>query len=148
MTIEEKAKAYDEVRKKTAIRFGSNVADEIFSQFEISEDEKIRRDIISFIKNIDHIYLSVEDNIDRRSEWLAWLEKQGEQKPTNKVEHKFKVGDSIKTANEAPLTITKITDSGYWSEDLFICSFENSVKWELVEQKPVVRLNRSLELEI
>lgn len=62
-------------------------------------------------------------------------EKQGEQKPTIIIP-RFRVGDEIKTTNEAPLTITKITDSGYWSEDLFICSFENSTKWELVEQKP------------
>ena len=54
-----------------------------------------------------------------------------EQKPALIIP-KFRVGDEIKTTNEAPLTITKITDSGYWSEDLFICSFENSAKWELV----------------
>lgn len=59
-----------------------------------------------------------------------------EQKPTDKIEPKFKVGDEIKTKNEAPLTITRIDRFGYWSEDLFICSFENSAKWELVEQKP------------
>ena len=56
----------------------------------------------------------------------------GEQKSTDKVEHKFKVGDEIKTANEESLTITKIDEKGYWSEGLFICSFEDSVKWELV----------------
>lgn len=64
-------------------------------------------------------------------EGVDWLEKQGEQKPAIIIP-KFRVGDEIKTTNEAPLTITKITDSGYWSEDLFICSFENSAKWELV----------------
>ena len=53
-----------------------------------------------------------------------------------KVKPEFEIGDSIKTANEEPLTITEITDSGYWSEDLFICSFEDSTKWELVKQKP------------
>ena len=63
------------------------------------------------------------------------LEKQGEQKPIVIIS-KFRVGDNIKTTNEEPLTITKIDDKGYWSEDLFICGFDNTAKWELVEQKP------------
>ena len=50
--------------------------------------------------------------------------------------HKFRVGDEIKTSNEEPLTITKIDDKGYWSEDLFICGFDDAAKWELVGQKP------------
>ena len=62
------------------------------------------------------------------------LKKQDEQKPTDKVKHKFKVGDEIKTVNEESLTITKIDDKGYWSEDLFICDFDEAVCWNLVEQ--------------
>ena len=61
-------------------------------------------------------------------------EKQGEQKP---IYHKFRVGDEIKTQKEASLTITKIDDNGYWSEDLFICDFDEECIWDLVEQKPV-----------
>lgn len=81
MNTEEKAKAYNKVRKKIALRFGSNVAEEIFSEFEMSEDEKIRKEL--------HIYL---DWLDGRKDYtpkgnytirdmIAWLEKQGEQKP-------------------------------------------------------------------
>jgi hypothetical protein len=43
MTTEEKAKAYDKVREKIAIRFGSNVAKEIFSEYEETKDERIRK---------------------------------------------------------------------------------------------------------
>lgn len=32
------------------------------------------------------------------------------------------------------LTITKIDEKGYWSEDLFICSFEDSTRLKLVEK--------------
>lgn len=46
---------------------------------------------------------------------------------------KFKVGDEVITKNEESLTITRIDEEGYWSEDLFICSFDDSDKWELVE---------------
>ena len=58
------------------------------------------------------------------------------QKPACNVEPKFKVGDEIKTANEESLTITKIDEKRYWSEDLFICDFDEECLWNLVEQKP------------
>jgi hypothetical protein len=48
---------------------------------------------------------------------------------------KFRVGDEIKTVNEEPLTITKIDEKGYWSEDLFICGFDSEVIWDLIKQK-------------
>jgi hypothetical protein len=48
---------------------------------------------------------------------------------------KFKVGDEIITENEESLTITRIDEEGYWSNDLFICSFDDSAEWKLVEQK-------------
>ena len=92
LSIEEKAKAYDEVREKIAIRFGSNVADEIFSRFEMSEDEKIRKGIINYFQ------CQSEEEPTRKeihNKWIAWLEKQGEQKPMDKVEPKFKVGDWV-----------------------------------------------------
>ena len=66
---------------------------------------------------------------------LKKLEKQGEQKPVVIIP-KFRVGDEIKTSNEESLTITKIDKKGYWSEDLFICGFDDADKWEFVEQKP------------
>jgi hypothetical protein len=60
----------------------------------------------------------------------GWL-KQGEQKPIIIIP-KFREGDEIKTANEKSLTITKIDEKGYWSEDLFICNFNEECLWELV----------------
>lgn len=70
LSIEEKAKHYDEVREKISIRFGSNVADEIFSLFEMSEDEGIEL--------LNYLY-DVHDDDEERARWIAWLEKQGEQ---------------------------------------------------------------------
>jgi len=63
------------------------------------------------------------------------LKKQGEQKPVVIIP-KFRVGDEVETGNEESLTITRIDEEGYWSNDLFICGFDNSDEWELVEQKP------------
>ncbi len=71
-TIEEKAKAYDKVREKIAVRFGTNVAKEIFTDLYESEDEKIRKWIINEIK-IKHHNLD-EDNVDFVDKAIAWLE--------------------------------------------------------------------------
>lgn len=77
MTTEEKAKAYDEVREIIALKFGSNVAEEIFSKFEETENEKIRKALINVFdthKDYEMFFgVSVKDI-------LSWLEKQGEQK--------------------------------------------------------------------
>ena len=160
LSIEEKAKAYDKVREKIALRFGSNVAEEIFSEFEESEDERIRKALIKAIKmkafptstcggelficgqsfdkciawlekhdqvkeslisqhenkickETDDSLTSEDDKIKKGliqyfnkfsldtfagldpKKILAWLEKQGEQKPVNTVEPRFKINDKV-----------------------------------------------------
>jgi hypothetical protein len=86
MTTEEKAKAYDKVREKIAIRFGSNVAKEIFSEYEETKDERIRKELIDFLWKekifLQEAHSSVENNPKYRlvMDAIAWLEKQGKQK--------------------------------------------------------------------
>lgn len=131
MTQEKKAKAYDEAKARMSRAFNSNrctigFMNEIFPELCESKDERIRKELIEFVKSRGGF----------KQEYIAWLENQGEQKPVNNIEPKFKVGDSIKTTNEEPLTITKIDDKGYWSKDLFICSFDEECIWDLVEQNP------------
>lgn len=60
---------------------------EIFPELKESEDEKIRKEIIQ----------SIQDDmcVIHKDKCIAWLEKQGEQKPADKVEPKFKAGDFI-----------------------------------------------------
>lgn len=119
-TTEEKARAYDKVRKKIAIRFGSNVADEFFAEFEGSKDEEIRKALLEMVHDTTGDELWVDYNV-HKEEALDWLERQGEQKfemksaeeslgidsdtynkivdeciyGDDKVEPKFKVGDKI-----------------------------------------------------
>ena len=158
LSIEEKAKRYDEAYKKVAVRFGSNVAEEIFPELAESEDERIRKAIKY---GLDYVFTNNTTVYETTKEQcLAWLEKcmyskdnytdedrkvlcdgcdkicKLKQKPADKVEPKFKVGDEIKTANEESLTITKIDEKGYWSKDLFICSFDEECIWDLAEPKP------------
>ena len=81
MTDKEKVKAYNEVRKKIAIRFGSNVADEFFAEFEESEDEKIRKELTKHLKELsawkEDEVIPVK-NPSYYRQWASWLEKQGE----------------------------------------------------------------------
>lgn len=58
-----------------------------------------------------------------------------EKKKLKKI--KFRVGDEVITENEESLTITRIDEEGYWSNDLFICNFDDECIWDLVKQKPV-----------
>ena len=66
-------------------------ADKHFPELAESEDEKIRKEILEYFQQFENEELRGV-NI---SDWIAWLEKQGE-KPADKIEPKFKVGDIIK----------------------------------------------------
>ena len=89
LTIEQKAKAYDEAYKKVAIRFGSNVADEIFPELAESDDERIRKELIEFVKS----RLAGFPQCER---FIAWLEKMGEHLKFCKT---IQIGDKV-TKNE------------------------------------------------
>lgn len=98
MTPEEKAKAYDKAYKiaEGIHRFSSNPAEikrmeEIFPALKESEDEMIIKNIISWLKNIDGQTIPINDY----NSALAWLEKQGEQKSTDKIKPKFHEGDWV-----------------------------------------------------
>lgn len=52
----------------------------IFSELAESEDDRIRKDIISFVEQAIDAGYGIIDK-ERKNKWIAWLEKQGEQKP-------------------------------------------------------------------
>ena len=96
LSIEEKAKYYDKAIEKARIwknnsgmpKNKQGILDDIFPELKKSEDEKIRKDIIWCFKHSGikennpinpHVTTTVKDAI-------AWLEKQGKQKPSDKVE--------------------------------------------------------------
>lgn len=87
MTTKQKAKAYDELLIKAKQIYNKendvliiHTIEDLFPEVKESEDEKIRKWIINEIK-IKHHNLDKE-NVDFVDKALAWLEKQGEQKPT------------------------------------------------------------------
>lgn len=83
-TIEQKAEAYDKVREKIALRFGSDVVKEIFSEFEESEDERMRK----FVKYaVDYLFDNKKEKYicnTHKDEVVAWLEKQVKKKSEQK----------------------------------------------------------------
>lgn len=85
----------------------------IFPELKESENEKIRKEL--------HIYL---DWLDGRKDYaprgeytirdmIAWLEKQGEQKPTDNAVPKFKVGDWVTNSIETVQITGYDIDYGY-----------------------------------
>lgn len=105
-----------------------------------SEDERIREDIIAILKG--EITYTTEEDAKR---YIAWLEKHGKQKSSDKVEPKFKVGDTVtikpmsccgKVFTGEPFRIVDIIEDNYVSDDGKTYSISLQDGWELVEQNP------------
>jgi hypothetical protein len=148
LSIEQKAQRYDEainrMKRYVIDEYGCTrirVTD-VFPELKESEDERIIREITKFLVDFNNGWYERpgENTIDS---WLAWLEKQGEQKsadtcdsstingkefpagekrdfgyfskPTDKVEPKFKVGDWIVNNKSKDVFFIKSINSGYCS---------------------------------
>ena len=83
MTEKEKAEAYDKALERARainngkdvdVESGTTICEYIFPELKESEDEKIRKEIISILRNT---YWT--SNRNRFNELVAWLEKQGNQ---------------------------------------------------------------------
>ena len=120
MTIEEKAQRYDEAIKTTRKWYDANtnegyrgIFEDIFPELKNSEDknEKIRQALIKLVTNHASMDLFIEYDI-HLDEAIAWLEKQGEQKP-KKNEPKFKVGDWMVSPNGVYWHIDAINNNRY-----------------------------------
>ena len=88
----------------------------LIPELKESEDEKIRKDLITFLDEIWHLGKNANfDKWDKSdcSNWIAWLEKQGEQNPTDKIETKFKVGDWIISHYNHVAYIKSIDEKNY-----------------------------------
>ena len=112
MTQEEKAKAYDGAREKIAVRFGINVAEEIFSEFEDSEDERIRKAIIEFFKSQDD---NTTYSLVPKKDIIAWLEKQKQVKNTNKENEEVRQY-IIRTMKQKDINVPMVRKALAWLE--------------------------------
>lgn len=91
----ERAKAEQETFIKEGNISGKSAIERIFPELYVNEDERIKNEIIAFVEQSIHRGGGTPIPQEQENKWIAWLEKQGEQKPTDKVESKFKVGDWI-----------------------------------------------------
>ena len=145
LSIEEKAKAYDESIERAKVfkehllevneKDYADEIDYIFPELKENRDEKVKKSINRLIRYYHDVNFPTPEGFSRK-DLLDWIEKQGEQKPIDKIKPKFTVGDKIKTKNGESFIITRFDRWGYWSEDSFICNFDDTDNWELVEQKP------------
>jgi hypothetical protein len=103
LTIEQKAKAYDEAIKiamskiknnKDHILYEEDIID-IFPELKESEDERIRKFISNELVCLRATYGKSSDRYEELTNAVAWLEKQGEQKSADKVNPKFHEGEWI-----------------------------------------------------
>ena len=114
MIQEEKAKAYDEVLEKaknlyvdSQIDFKKNL-ETLFPELKESEDERIKNEIIKFLELPHPQFVGKR----HQKEWIAWLEKQGEQKSKN--ESTDTCDSLIIKSKEFPASEKR--DFGYFSE--------------------------------
>ena len=133
VSIEDKAKRYDEAieRAKSKIKndkdhvlYEYDILD-IFPELKESEDEKIRKLCEVLIRTCFMNELCTKEEKD---DCFAWLEKQGEQKPSDTVEPKFKVGDWI-VFNGFVLHIDEIVDGYYRTTSKG--GITNSYDWDI-----------------
>lgn len=98
MTVEEKAKHYDEaIERANELNYVSDkdslqrkTVEYIFPELAESEDERIRKKIIQLVND------AMATNAPYKKEMLAWLEKQGEYA---NFRNKIQIGDKV-TRNE------------------------------------------------
>lgn len=103
LSIEEKAKRYDEAIKaaKSLCKITTSLPmkeymESIFPELKENEDERIKKWLIALIKSNEYGSISSAGKMPcPKQKVLAWLEKQGEQKPADKVEPKFHEGEWI-----------------------------------------------------
>ena len=95
LSINEKAKAYDETIERAKKLYGNGIAEEIFPELKESQDEKIRKWIIDDIRyNMNNEPLNNSEYKKKAEKAIAWLEKQGKQL-ADKNEPRFEVGDWV-----------------------------------------------------
>lgn len=131
-----KAMAYDKVRKKIALIFGSNVAEEIFPEFEESEDERIRNCIGMCLTDANE--QRFKDYNTSLKECIAWIEKQGENTLIEEIKRRKELYSREK--EKAVLFAEKLSLGGRIAvlEELLVFANEKQG-----EQKPILDFKAS-----
>ena len=150
LSIEEKAKRYDEILarakganlpyyKKGIMSKVKEFVDYLIPELKESEGERIRKAIINEISLLEKESV-IEQEKNVYQSWIAWLEKKGEQ---HKIQPKFKIGDIIRfKGNETLKGETETHKIISYDNELYVFAdgttdlFCEQDLYELVEQKP------------
>ena len=131
--------------------------DSIFPELQESENERIRKEIIEFLIWIKEFRNGGYEPSGKYviEDMIAWLEKQGEQKPADKSEPKFKVGDWIvqenigvpATKEQRDLLFQKMKEAGYeWdSEKKKLRKMEQNHTWSEEDTDMIDHIIRCLK---
>ena len=105
LTIEQKANAYDEALERAKKLYEQGTITEslsyVFPELKESEDGRMLKAITKGMRDMVDDYGWSDFGGFPIDDILAWLEKQSEKKPADKVEPKFHEGDTMRTWKEA-----------------------------------------------
>ena len=110
---------------------------DMFNEFTESEDERIRKMLHKLVFQWGNGHPAWTSDKEEIAKILAWLEKQGEQKPAPKVEPKFKVGDYV-VGKYISGYITEVRDDCYLLDyqGFSIDKQDNYHLWTIQDAKP------------
>lgn len=120
LSIEQKARAYDEALeriRKELQKCGYTVCDtarqiyKFFPTLKESEDERIRNEIIKFLELPHPQFVGKR----HQEEWIAWLEKQGEQKQDVSIQ--INPSDYINDMGGNGCCLKNATQASAWSKE-------------------------------
>ena len=119
------------------------------SELKESEDEKIRKELIFYLQE-EIPQCSIQEHADKMKEFIAWLEKQGEQKPKDKYTFKSipRLLEMVNPTDRAKAYCQQLVDSllqeGYDTDAKIVSNCLKQMNGEKVamatmdEQKPTL----------
>ena len=96
------------------------VTEFLFPQLKETEEEKARKGLVRFLINFNNGCYSKPSETEIDS-WIKWIDEKCEQKPTDNVEPKFKVGDWVvynrDDSSREIIQVSDIRDGRYYFTD-------------------------------
>ena len=89
LSIQEKARRYDEAIKEASIAYKDEdkhlkaTLERIFPELKESEGERIRKELLEHCKNQAKPYIQTGNKYPQIQSWISWLEKQDNKKLVN-----------------------------------------------------------------
>ena len=135
LSINEKAKAYDEAIERAKKLYGNGITEEIFPELKEDNTERIRKNCIHFLE-LQKQHHAATFEIE---ECIAWLEKQCETSPilsnsSNTGKNEQKSADKIeprfdpKTLHPFDRVLVRLTRDCIWNATFF-SHYDKEINW-------------------